>query len=138
MAALNNDTRLVMTILFVGTISGANVYFYSAYGLQFPYGALAHSVLFGLITVGGIMVMKAVFDLSLNDRIEIRLLDRQIESHFQRVAREQQIKQKLRESMKQYGVERRESWNNTFPSEPQTASFEESQIPNEFLATIQQ
>ena len=138
MAALNNDTRLVMTILFVGTISGANVYFYAAYGLLFPYGPLAHSVLFGLITVGGIMVMKAVFDLSLNDRIEIRLLDRQIESHFQRVAREQQIKQKLRESMKQYGVERRESWNNTFPSEQQTASFEESQIPNEFLATIQQ
>ena len=138
MAALNNDTRLVMTILFVGTVSGANVYFYSAYGLNFPYGALAHSVLFGLITVGGIMVMKALFDLSLNDRIEIRLLDRQIEAHFQRVAREQQIKQKLRESMKQYGVNKRESWNNTFPSETQTASFEESQIPNEFLATIQQ
>ena len=36
MAALNNDTRLVMTILFVGTVSGANVYFYSAYGLNFP------------------------------------------------------------------------------------------------------
>ena len=35
MAALNNDTRLVMTILFVGTVSGANVYFYSAYGLKF-------------------------------------------------------------------------------------------------------
>tara|TARA_R110002020_G_C15684612_1_gene719233 strand:+ start:47 stop:463 length:417 start_codon:yes stop_codon:yes gene_type:complete len=138
MAALNNDTRLVMTILFVGTVSGANVYFYSAYGLSFPYGPLAHSVLFGLITVGGIMVMKALFDLSLNDRIEIRLLDRQIESHFQRVAREQQIKQKLRESMKQYGVNRREAWNNTFPSETPTASFEESQIPNEFLATIQQ
>jgi len=138
MAALNNDTRLVMTILFVGTVSGANVYFYSAFGLNFPYGALAHSVLFGLITVGGIMVMKALFDLSLNDKIEIRLLDRQIEAHFQRVAREQQIRQKLRESMKQYGVNKREAWNNTFPSETPTASFEESQIPNEFLATIQQ
>ena len=127
-----------MTILFVGTVSGANVYFYSAFGLNFPYGALAHSVLFGLITVGGIMVMKALFDLSLNDKIEIRLLDRQIEAHFQRVAREQQIRQKLRESMKQYGVNKREAWNNTFPSETPTASFEESQIPNEFLATIQQ
>ncbi len=137
MAALNNDTRLVMTILFVGTVSGANVYFYSAYGLNFPYGALAHSVLFGLITVGGIMVMKALFDLSLNDRIEIRLLDRQIEAHFQRVAREQQIRQKLRESMKQYGVNKREAWNAVYPETP-TASFEESQIPNEFLATIQQ
>ena len=136
MAALNNDTRLVMTILFVGTVSGANVYFYSAYGLNFPYGPLAHSVLFGLITVGGIMVMKALFDLSLNDRIEIRLLDRQIEAHFQRVAREQQIKQKLRESMKQYGVNKRDSWNNVY-SETPTASFEESQVPNEFLATLQ-
>jgi len=138
MAALNKDTRLVMTILFVGTISGANVYFYSSYGVSFPYTPLAHSVLFGLITVGGIMVMKALFDLSLNDKIEIRLLDRQIEAHFQRVAREQQIKQKLRESMKQYGVNKREAWNNTFSSETPTASFEESQIPNEFLATIQQ
>jgi len=75
--------------------------------------------------------------LSLNDRIEIRLLDRQIESHFQRVAREQQIKQKLRESMKQYGVNKREAWNTVYP-EQSSASFEESQIPNEFLATIQQ
>jgi len=137
MAALSQDTRLIMTILFVGTVSGANVYFYSAYGLNFPYGPLAHSVLFGLITVGGIMVMKALFDLSLNDRIEIKLLDRQIEAHFQRVAREQQIKQKLRESMKQYGVNKRDSWNDVNP-ENSTASFEESQIPDEFLATMQQ
>lgn len=136
MAALNNDTRLVMTILFVGTISGANVYFYSAYGLNFPYTPIAHSVLFGLITVGGIMVMKALFDLSLNDKIEIRLLDRQIEAHFQRVAREQQIRAKLRESMKQVGMNTQKSWNA--PYETPTASFEESQIPNEFLATIQQ
>ena len=134
MAALNNDTRLVMTILFVGTVSGANVYFYSAYGLNFPYGPLAHSVLFGLITVGGIMVMKALFDLSLNDRIEIRLLDRQIESHFQRVAREDQIKTKLRESMKQFGIKKKEGWNQVYQEQP---SYEESQIPNEFLATIQ-
>ena len=134
MAALNNDTRLVMTILFVGTVSGANVYFYAAYGLDFPYGPLAHSVLFGLITVGGIMVMKALFDLSLNDRIEIRLLDRQIESHFQRVAREEQIKTKLRESMRQFGIKKQEGWNQVYQEQP---SYEESQIPNEFLATIQ-
>ena len=124
-----------MTILFVGTVSGANVYFYAAYGLDFPYGPLAHSVLFGLITVGGIMVMKALFDLSLNDRIEIRLLDRQIESHFQRVAREEQIKTKLRESMRQFGIKKQEGWKQVY-QEPNT-SFEESQIPNEFLATIQ-
>ena len=137
MPALNTDTRLVMTILFVGTISGANVFFYANYGITFPHGVLAHSILFGLGTIGSIMVMKALFDLSLNDRIEVRLLDRQIESHFQRVAREQQIRQKLRDSMKQYGVQRREAWNTVYPEQP-TASFEESQIPNEFLATIQQ
>ena len=136
MAALNNDTRLVMTILFVGTVSGANVYFYSAYGLNFPYGALAHSVLFGLITVGGIMVMKALFDLSLNDKIEIRLLDRQIENHFQRMQREEQIRSKLQENMRQFGTVRRESWKNNMAEEP-TATFEDNTISNEFLATIQ-
>ena len=137
MAALNNDTRLVMTILFVGTVSGANVYFYSAYGLNFPYGALAHSVLFGLITVGGIMVMKALFDLSLNDKIEIRLLDRQIENHFQRMQREEQIRNKLQENMRQFGTTRRESWRANITDEP-TATFEDNTISNEFLATIQQ
>ena len=43
--------------------------------------------------------------------IELKLdcLIGQIEAHFQRVAREQQIKQKLRESMKQYGVNKKRS-----------------------------
>tara|TARA_R100000353_G_scaffold161818_1_gene121820 strand:- start:196 stop:603 length:408 start_codon:yes stop_codon:yes gene_type:complete len=135
MAALSQDTRLIMTILFVGTVSGANVYFYSAYGLNFPYGPLAHSVLFGLITVGGIMVMKALFDLSLNDKIEIRLLDRQIENHFQRLQREEQIKAKLQESMKQFGTVRRENWRNNVMT---ADDYEDNTIGNEFLATIQQ
>ena len=135
MAALSQDTRLIMTILFVGTVIGANVYFYSAYGLGFPYGALAHSVLFGLITVGAIMVMKALFDLSLNDKIEIRLLDRQIENHFQRLQREEQIKAKLQESMKQFGTVRRENWrSNVMTAE----EYDDNTIGNEFLATIQQ
>jgi len=135
MAALSQDTRLIMTILFVGTVSGANVYFYSAYGLNFPYGALAHSVLFGLITVGGIMVMKALFDLSLNDKIEIRLLDRQIENHFQRLQREEQIKSKLADSMKQFGTVRRENWRTNVMT---ADDYEDNTISNEFLATIQQ
>ena len=138
MAALSQDTRLIMTILFVGTVSGANVYFYSTYGMNFPYTALAHSVLFGLITVGGIMVMKALFDLSLNDKIEIRLLDRQIENHFQRLQREEQIKAKLQESMRQFGTARRDSWRNNVVVEEPTATFEDNTISNEFLATIQQ
>ena len=135
MAALSQDTRLIMTILFVGTVRGANVYFYSAYGLNFPYGALAHSVLFGLITVGGIMVMKALFDLSLNDKIEIRLLDRQIENHFQRLQREEQIKSKLQDSMKQFGTVRRENWRSGVMA---TEEYDDNTIGNEFLATIQQ
>ena len=135
MAALSQDTRLIMTILFVGTVSGANVYFYSTYGMNFPYTALAHSVLFGLITVGGIMVMKALFDLSLNDKIEIRLLDRQIENHFQRLQREEQIKTKLQESMKQYGTVRRENWRSNVMA---TDDYDDNTIGNEFLATIQQ
>ena len=48
-----------MTILFVGTVSGANVFFYATYGTNFPYTPLAHSVLFGLITVGAIMCMES-------------------------------------------------------------------------------
>ena len=78
MAVLNQDTRLIMTILFVGAVSGANVYAYAEIGTGFPYGALAHSVLFGLGTIGAIMVMKALFDLALNDKIELWLLDRKI------------------------------------------------------------
>ena len=49
MPALNTETRLVMTILFVGTVSGANVFFYANYGTGFPHGTLAHAILFGLI-----------------------------------------------------------------------------------------
>ena len=37
MAALNQDTRLVMTILFVGALSGTNVWAYAAFGMNFPY-----------------------------------------------------------------------------------------------------
>ena len=55
MPALEQDTRLVMTILFVGTVSGANVFFYAEYGVNFPYSHFEHALLFGLITVGGIM-----------------------------------------------------------------------------------
>ena len=48
MAALNTDTRLVMTILFVGAVSGVNVYFYAQYGVGFPYTVEAHAILFGI------------------------------------------------------------------------------------------
>ena len=79
MAALNQDTRLVMTILFCGCLSGANVFFYAQYGIDFPYTKLAHGILFGLVTVGAIMIMKAIGDMFLNDRIELFLLDKYLE-----------------------------------------------------------
>ncbi len=129
MAALNQDTRLVMTILFVGALSGTNVWAYAAFGMNFPYGPLAHSVLFGLGTIGAIMVMKAVFDLSLNDRIEMWLLDRKIAAYWERKARDEQQKIKMRESAKQF---------NTSPfAYSQPVEQEENTLGTEFLATLQ-
>ena len=70
MPSIDTDTRLIMTILFVGAVSGMNVFFYTEYGLMFPYSGWSHAVLFGIMTVGVIMIMKALFDMVLNDRIE--------------------------------------------------------------------
>tara|TARA_R110000796_G_C14506646_1_gene429464 strand:+ start:780 stop:1175 length:396 start_codon:yes stop_codon:yes gene_type:complete len=131
MAVMNQDTRLIMTILFVGTVSGANVYFYAAYGTQFPYTQLSHAVLFGLITVGGIMCLKAIFDLALNDKIELRLLDRRIASYWERKKRDEQQRQKLTDTMKQY--------QTTFKvAPPLTPAYEsENTVSNQFLAELQ-
>ena len=129
MAALNQDTRLVMTILFVGALSGTNVWAYAAFGMNFPYGPLAHSVLFGLGTIGAIMVMKAVFDLSLNDRIEMWLLDRKIAAYWERKARDEQQKIKMRESAKQFT-------NSPF-AYTQPVEAEDNTLGTEFLATLQ-
>ena len=82
MPSIDTDTRLIMTILFVGSVSGLNVYFYTQYGVQFPYDGYAHGVLFGIITIGGIMIMKAAFDLILHDMIEDRLLQRNIDNYW--------------------------------------------------------
>lgn len=108
MPSINTDTRLIMTILFVGVISGVNVYFYTLYGITFPYGGYAHAVLFGISTIGGIMIMKAFFDLLLNDYIEEFLLQRQIENYWARKGREEDNRKRVRESMKQF--------QSTFPS----------------------
>jgi len=127
MAALSGDTRLVMTILFVGAISGTNVWAYATFGMNFPYGALAHSVLFGLGTIGSIMVMKAIFDLVLNDKIELWLLDRKIASYWDRKARDEQQRVKMRDSAKQY---------NTSFYQP-ASQEDENTVGNEFLAALQ-
>ncbi len=102
MAAIKSDTRLIMTILFVGSISGANVYFYAQFGPSFPFTAFSHAILFGLITVGAIMVMKSLFDLTMNDRMEMYLLDRQVRFYWERKGKESEQRQKVLESIKSY------------------------------------
>lgn len=131
MASLEKDTRLIMTILFVGTVSGANVYFYSNYGYQLPWSALSHAVLFGLITVGSIMGIKAAFDLIMNDRMELWLLDRKIDVYWQRKQREEQQREKIRQSMNQHNPFAQQQFQ-------QPVVYEEQEVSNEFLASIEQ
>ena len=112
MAAINKDTRLVMTILFVGAVSGMNVYFYANYGADLPWTKLSHAILFSLLTIGGIMGIKAFFDLIMNDRMELWLLDRKIKTYWEKKAREEQQKQKVMESMRAQGYFNQGSYNN--------------------------
>jgi len=130
MAALNQDTRLVMTILFCGCLSGANVFFYAKYGTDFPYTKLAHGILFGLVTVGAIMIMKALGDLFLNDRIELFLLDRKIEAYWARMSRDEQQKKKLLEASKQFQTD--------YNTSPQFGFQNQSnEVSADFLAKLQ-
>lgn len=121
-----------MTILFVGTVSGANVFAYAKFGLGFPYSILMHGVLFGLITVGSIMVMKALFDMALNDKIEMYLLDRRITSYWERMAKDEQQRKKMQESLKSF-----QSENNTQRIPLSSSTYEGDGVSSEFLATLQ-
>lgn len=112
MPSIDTDTRLVMTILFVGAVSGVNVYFYAQYGVGFPYTVEAHAVLFGISTIGGIMIMKAVFDLIANDYIEETLLQRRIDAYWSRRAREEENRKRVRESFRNF----QQTWNNQVQS----------------------
>jgi len=118
-----------MTILFVGALSGANVWVYANYGADFPYTTLAHATLFGLGTIGAIMIMKAIFDLALNDRIEMWLLDRKISAYWERKSRDEQQRQKMRESARQFGT--------NFYAKTNQNTEDDNIVGNEFLATLQ-
>lgn len=131
--ALNHDTRLIMTILFVGTVSGANVFAYAKFGLNFPYTILMHGVLFGLITVGSIMVMKALFDMALNDKIEMYLLDRRISAYWERIAKDEQQRKKMQESLKSF---QSENQTKRIPMVSQP-TYEGDSVGADFLATLQ-
>jgi hypothetical protein len=134
MAALNKDTRLIMTILFVGSMSGVNVYFYANYGADLPWTHFSHALLFGLLTVGAIMGMKAVFDLLANDRIELYLLDRRIKAYWERKQREEQQRQKIRDTMMQ--TQRFAPQMTQYA--PSISTYQEPEIGNEFLAAIKE
>tara|TARA_R100001129_G_scaffold73918_1_gene50427 strand:+ start:54 stop:461 length:408 start_codon:yes stop_codon:yes gene_type:complete len=99
-----DDTRLVMTILFVGAVSGVNVYFFATFGAEFMsiYGPYTLAILFGVLTVGGIMILKSLFDLVLNEYIEDFLLQRSINTYWARKAKDEENRKRVRESMRQY------------------------------------
>jgi len=99
-----DDTRLVMTILFVGAVSGVNVYFFATFGAEFLtiYGPYTLAILFGVLTVGGIMILKSLFDLVLNEYIEDFLLQRSINTYWARKAKDEENRKRVRESMRQY------------------------------------
>lgn len=109
MPSIDTDTRLVMTILFVGAISGVNIFFYANVKDMLLFSEYIHAALFGVMTVGGIMVMKALFDLILNDFIEDFLLQRQIGSYWNRKARDEENRKRVRESLRnfsqQFGIQ---------------------------------
>ena len=99
MAAIDKDTRLIMTIMYVGAVSGLNVYFYSVYGAALPFPPISHAILFALVTVGVIMLQRALFDLAVNERLETWLLNRKIELYWQKRNRDDSQRQKIRETM---------------------------------------
>mgnify|MGYP003139130891 FL=1 len=102
MPSIDTDTRLIMTVLFVGAVSGVNVYFFSQYGSTFvsAYGPYPVAMIFGVLTVGGIVILKALFDLMINDYIEDFLLQRQINSYWNRKARDEENRKRVRESFR--------------------------------------
>jgi hypothetical protein len=135
MPALGKDTKLVMTILFVGAICGVNVFFYAEFGGLLAFSHYAHAVVFGLMTIGGILVMKAVFDLVLNDYIEMTLLDRKIASYWAKRARDEQQRERVRTSLQQYN----QQWGyNITPPKTGIVQVNQPEIKPSFLARLEQ
>tara|TARA_R100000781_G_scaffold76230_3_gene47398 strand:- start:3288 stop:3707 length:420 start_codon:yes stop_codon:yes gene_type:complete len=134
MPSLEDDTRLVMTILFVGAVSGVNIYFYTQYGFLFPYAGYSHALLFGILTIGGIMILKAIFDLALFDRIEDALLQRKIDAYWARKQREEENRKRVRDTMRQY----EQQYNPTFgvPNPPPPATYYGAENENTISPTF--
>ena len=130
-----------MTILFVGAVSGVNVYFYSTVGDLLLFGEYIHAVLFGILTVGGIMMLKAFFDLVLNDYIEDFLLQRQINSYWNRKAKDEENRKRVRESFRgfqqQFGIGQNIYGDNVLPQMPMMPKQETTVSPT-FLTGFQE
>lgn len=122
-----------MTILFVGAVSGVNVFFYAEFGNLLAFSHYAHATVFSLMTIGGILVMKAVFDLALNDYIEMSLLDRRISAYWTKRARDEQQRERVRQSLQQYN----QQWGYTAQQQPAVAETPKTPAPS-FLAEIEQ
>lgn len=122
-----------MTILFVGAVSGVNVFFYAEFGNLLAFSHYAHATVFSLMTIGGILVMKAVFDLALNDYIEMSLLDRRISAYWTKRARDEQQRERVRQSLQQYN----QQWGYTAQQQPTVAETPKTTTPS-FLAEIEQ
>ena len=133
MPALGKDTKLVMTILFVGAVSGVNVFFYAEFGNLLSFSHYAHATVFSLMTIGGILVMKAMFDLALNDYIEMTLLDRKIAAYWAKKSKDEQQREKVRQSLNQYN----QQWRQPSVVVQQTQPQEVDQITPSFLAQIE-
>ena len=107
MAAIDKDTRLIMTIMYVG--------------------AFTHAVLFSLITVGVIMLQKSLFDMVVNERFEMWLLNRKIDLYWEKKARDEAQRKKIKDSIAQR--------NLTYYSGPQQGY--EDAVPEAFLKALE-
>tara|TARA_R100000808_G_scaffold18161_1_gene39909 strand:- start:14060 stop:14476 length:417 start_codon:yes stop_codon:yes gene_type:complete len=138
MPALEKDTKLVMTILFVGAICGVNVFFYAEFGHLLAFNHYSHAVVFALMTIGGILVMKAIFDLILNDYIEMALLDRRISAYWHKRGKDEQQRERVRQSLQQHN----QTWGNLTPQQNfavnQPIVVENTEAKPSFLAQIEQ
>ena len=60
------------------------------------------------------MILKALFDMILNDYIEEFLLQRRIDAYWARKAREEENRKRVRETFRQF----QQNWNQTVVSPP--------------------
>jgi hypothetical protein len=84
------------------------------------------------MTIGAILAMKAMFDLALNDRIEMWLLDRRIAAYWNKKNRDAAQRDKIRQSMTAFNPLQAQY----VPLPP--APPEESRVQPSFLAQIEQ